>query len=101
MALEDRGREAVTALEDINHVGGYPGSLAAPALAGADRPSLADDALGFQLFLQQTHRAERDIAAEDVPNCIGLAGDDDELAVCSTVPAAIERPRPLVGPCFR
>jgi hypothetical protein len=38
--------------------------LAAPASARHAGPDLAGDAVGFEFLLQQSHRAERHIAAE-------------------------------------
>src|SRR5437764_9335615 len=40
--------------------------LPAPASAGCARPSLAANALSFELLLEQTHRAERGVAPEDM-----------------------------------
>src|ERR1700731_4558247 len=34
---------------------------------------------GFELRLQEPHRAERGITAEDMPHRLGLALDDDQL----------------------
>src|SRR6266851_5538366 len=55
--------------------------LAAPAPARSAGPALAGDAVGFELRLQESHRADYGIAAEDVTHHLGLALDDDQLSV--------------------
>src|SRR6516164_5438116 len=50
------------------------------------RPRLALASLGFELFLQQPHRAEFGIAAKDRAHEFRLAVDDDQLAVAPPIP---------------
>jgi hypothetical protein len=42
--------------------------------------------LGFELFLQQPHRAQFGIAAKDRAHEFGLSVDDDQLAVPPAIP---------------
>src|SRR5215469_8211170 len=48
--------------------------------------ALAVDPAGIELILQQPHRAEFGIAAEDRANGFRLAVDDDKLAVLYPIP---------------
>src|SRR5262249_13409207 len=50
------------------------------------RPRLAFSSLGFELRLQQPHRAEFGIAAKDRAHEFRLAVDDDEFAVLHPTP---------------
>jgi hypothetical protein len=59
--------------------------LAAPAAARCADPALTGDAVGLEFLLQQSHRAERHIAPEDIANRLGLALDDDQLSVADRV----------------
>src|SRR6266849_5456649 len=52
--------------------------LATPVLARSAGPAFAGDAAGFELGLQEPHRAERDVAPEDVMYGFRLALDDDQ-----------------------
>ena len=60
--------------------------LAASDAARSARPRLAVDPAGIEIILQQPHRAEFGIAAEDRANGFRLAVDDDELAVLYPIP---------------
>src|SRR5215471_19651953 len=60
--------------------------LAADHLTRSTRPRLAFASLGFELFLQQPHRAEFGIAAKDRAHEFGLTVDDDQLAVPPAIP---------------
>src|ERR1700730_4393585 len=60
--------------------------FAADQATRSARPRLALDPPGFELLLQQPHRAELDIAAEDRAHDGRLAVDDDELAVPHPIP---------------
>src|SRR5882762_6207496 len=59
--------------------------LAAPAAARRACPRFAANAGAIELLLQQSHRAERGIAAEDVLDGFGFARDDDQLMVSAPV----------------
>src|SRR3984893_9642553 len=59
--------------------------LAAHAWAGGARPPLAADAVSFELLLQQTHRAQRGVAPEDMPHGLSLALDHDQLVIVGSV----------------
>src|SRR5205807_9001753 len=58
---------------------------AAPAPARSAGPAFAGDAVGFELRLQEPHRAKRGITAEDMTHGLSLALDDDQLAVADCV----------------
>ena len=60
--------------------------LAADQPTRGTRPRLALASLGFELFLQQPHRAEFGIAAKDRAHEVGLAVDDDQFAVPPPIP---------------
>src|SRR5262249_50715222 len=60
--------------------------LAASDAARGARPCLAVDAAGIEIILQQPHRAEFGIAAEDRANGFRLAVDHHELAVLYPIP---------------
>src|ERR1700730_9381264 len=59
--------------------------LAAPAPAGGAGPLLADDSLDLQLVPEATDWTQREIAPEDVPHRVRLAGNDDELMVANPI----------------
>src|ERR1700730_15251453 len=59
--------------------------LAAPAAAGGARPTLAADAVSFELLLQQTHRAQSGVAPEDMADGLSLALDHDQLVIAGSV----------------
>ena len=59
--------------------------LATPAPARSADPALAGDTAREEFLLQQPHRAELGIAAENAPHLFRLGLDDDELAVLDGV----------------
>src|SRR5712692_4387821 len=59
--------------------------LAAPAAARRADPGFAANAGGVELLLQEPHRTERGVAAENVLDGLGFARDDDQLMVSAPV----------------
>src|SRR5215813_1476610 len=72
--------------------------LAADHPTRSTRPRLAFPSLGFELLLQQLHRAEFGIAAKDRAHDFRLAVDDDQLAVQHPIPERrhAAHPHPLL-----
>ena len=72
--------------------------LAADVAARSTRPRLALDALRFKLLLQQPHRAEFGIAAEDRAHDFRFAADDAEPVVLDLIPERghAAHPHPLL-----
>src|SRR5467141_4271779 len=88
-------RMGLSLVNDLAEIGAVPQHqvertarewLAADQTTRSARPRLAFDSLGFELRLQQPHRAEFGIAAEDRAHDFRLAVDDDELAVLHPIP---------------
>src|SRR5260370_37047283 len=70
-----------------------PDRHAAPAPARSTGPALAGDAVGFELRLQQPHRADCGVALEDVTHRLRLAAEGDALSLAATA-AKRRRPAP-------
>src|SRR6476660_3310707 len=88
-------RMGLSLVNDLAEIGAVPQHqverparewLAADPSTRSARPRRAFASLGFELRLQQPHRAEFGIAAEDRAHDFRLAVDDDELAVLHPIP---------------